>query len=309
MTRARLALPALLLAATGGVLAGCADDDPVTADGAEDAVRDYLESFSDRDYDEVCDAWTEDNQERSIEEWNSTFGGDEPVDTCEQLLRQGVILAEAFGEDLDVEVDSVSSELTGEKTAEVAVEYRDDSGEATFLLVHEDGAWLIDDETDADAAESGSLDEPTVEPSEDVTTVPATPTPVGDPASLAGCTVTITDVDTNAGPELREANEFNDSASARYVMVTYSATYDGSERTADATSDLSWTLTGSDAVVLDPASVVTPSESENAPTEVRPGGTVELQVVFDVDPAIGSSGLLSMSAYTDEGEEYVDFQL
>ena len=301
----RHAFPAACLAIAGATLTGCGGDDPATPEGAEETVRDYLEAFEDRDYDDVCDFWTDDNQERSIKEWNEDFGGDEPVDSCEDMLRQGVLLVEAFGEDLDLSIDSISSEETGKNTAEVTVVYEDESNDdGNFQMVYEDGEWLVDDETDEgeDDAESTDPGEATSEP-------PAEPTAIGVPATLGSWTITVTDVDENAGQELEEANEFNEPAQQQYLMVTFTATYSGTERTADASSDLQWSLTGSDAVVLDPASVVTPYEEQSKPTEVRTGGTVEWQVPFDADPALVTGGLLTVASWTGTTDEYVDFQM
>jgi hypothetical protein len=300
----RPALAAACFTIAGATLSGCGGDDPATPEGAEEAVRDYLAAFEDRDYDDVCDYWTEDNQERSIEEWNEDFGSDEPVDSCEDMLRQGVLLMEAFSEDLDLSIDTISSEETGENTAEVTVVYKDeDSDDGNFQMVYEDGEWLVDDETDEED------DEESTDPSEETSEPPAEPTAIGAPATLGSWTITVTDVDENAGQEIEAANEFNDPAQHQYLMVTFTATYNGTERTADAVSDLQWSLTGSDAVVLDPASAVTPYENQSKPTEVRTGGTVEWQVPFDADPALVTGGLLTVASWTGSSDEYIDFQL
>ena len=300
----RHALSAACLAVAGATLVACGGDDPATAEGAEDTVRDYLAAFEDRDYDEVCDYWTEENQERSIEEWNDDFGSDEPVDSCEDMLRQGVVLVEAFGEELDLSIDTISSEETGDNTAEVTVVYKaEDQDDGNFQMVYEDGEWLVDDETDEEE------DEESTDPGEETSEAPAEPTAIGTPATLGSWTVTVTDVDEDAGQEIEKANEFNEPATHQYLMVTFTATYNGTERSADADSDLQWSLTGSDAVVLDPASVVTPYENQSEPTEVRAGGTVELQVPFDADPALVTGGLLTVSSWSSEADEYVDFQL
>jgi hypothetical protein len=302
----RHAVPAALLAIVGAALTGCGGDDPATPEGAEDTVRDYLAAFEDKDYDEVCDYWTEENRERSIEEWNDDFGGDEPVDSCEDMLRQGVVLVEAFGEELDLSIDSISSEETGDNTAEVTVVYKaEDQDDGNFQMVYEDGDWLVDDETDEEDEEGGESSEP----EEETSAPPAEPTALGAPATLGPWTITVTDVDEDAGQEIKKANQFNEPARHQYMLVTFTATYNGTERTADADFDLNWTLTGNDAVVLEPASVVTAYENRSEPTEVRTGGTVEWQVPFDADPAVVSGGLLSVTSWTGEADEYVDFQL
>jgi hypothetical protein len=306
MPKLRHALPAALLAIAGAALTGCGGDDPATAEGAEDTVRDYLAAFEDKDYDEVCDYWTEENRERSIEEWNDDFGSDEPVDSCEDMLRQGVVLIEAFGEELDLSIDSISSEETGDNTAEVTVVYKaEDQDDGNFQMVYEDGDWLVDDETDEEDGEDGESSEP----EEETSAPPAEPTALGAPATLGPWTITVTDVDEDAGPEIKKANQFNEPARHQYLLVTFTATYNGTERTADADFDLNWTLTGNDAVVLEPASVVTAYENRSEPTEVRTGGTVEWQVPFDADPAVVSGGLLTVTSWTGEADEYVDFQL
>jgi hypothetical protein len=303
-TRRVLTVACLLIAGVG--LTACSGDDPATAKGAEDAVRDYLDEFSDGDYDDACDFWTEENTERSIDEWNETFGADEPVEDCEEMLEQGAVLAEAFGESLGLEIDSISSESTGDDTARVTVDYKhqDDSGD--FLMVYEDGQWLVDDEFDDEGADA------TEEPIEEETTAeaPAEPSSIGEQVTVGDWTITVTDVEENADQTIEKANEFNDPARGQYVLVTYAATYTGGERSADIQWDLTWSFTGTDAKVLDEADAVTPFENEGRPTEARTGGTIDGQAVFDVDPGVYEGGLLSVETYSADGEEeYVDFQL
>jgi hypothetical protein len=306
LIRPALTTACLVLAAAAAT--ACSDDDrPATPEGAEDTVRDYLKAFGDRDYDDACDYWTDDYRDRTIEEWNSDFGGDDPVDSCEDMLRQGVMLAGAFGEELDLSVDSISSEETGEDEVLVTVVYKDeDSDDGEFVMVREDGGWLVNDELDDDEADE---DDASPEPSEETSEPPAEPSAIGTPATLGSWTVTVSDVDLDAGPELGKGNLYNSAARDQYLLVTYSATYNGTERTADVMWDLEWSLTGTDSVVREPSLATTPAENQGKPTEVRTGGTIEWQVPFDVDPTVVEGGLLTVSTWTGEEDVYVDFQL
>ena len=94
------------------------------------------------------------------------------------------------------------------------------------------------------------------------------------------------------------------------MLVTYDATYNGTERTADAWADLTWTLTGSDNQILDVASEVTPADDQEWPSEARKGGTVHQQTVFDVNPAVLTGAILSVEGYdADYNDVYADFAL
>ena len=96
--------------------------------------------------------------------------------------------------------------------------------------------------------------------------------------------MTVTEVVQNANDQIAAANEFNSPPDGQYVLVNYTATYDGSETTSNASFELFLSFAGSDNVVYQPASAVPPADQASAPTEVRPGGTVTLDEVFDVPP-------------------------
>jgi hypothetical protein len=74
-----------------------------------------------------------------------------------------------------------------------------------------------------------------------------------------------------AQPCRRSCSLINEKPKGHYLLVTYEATYNGPERTADARADLSWSLTTNDNRILTPASVVSPAENQEWPTSVRSG--------------------------------------
>lgn len=118
----------------------------------------------------------------------------------------------------------------------------------------------------------------------------------GDPVVVADWEVTIEQVETDADAIIAAANQFNDPPSGRYILVTYEATYTGSDRTADAYMDLYWSFTTADQQVVDEAYAVTPSDTENWTTGVRSGGSARAQIVIDVAPEKISGGFLSVEA-------------
>ncbi|MDT0202519.1 hypothetical protein [Nocardioides sp. AE5] len=293
--------------ALGLVLTACGDgDEPMDAAGAEAAVRDFIDSFNDGDYRDACDRWTEEYEEASIAEWNEDgFGAG--VKTCKQLLTQTDLIMRAFldveeGEDLLV-IEEIEATVDGE-SATVTVDYGD-GDTAGFGLVHVDGRWLIDSDTDEESGldeESGT--EPSASESPDVA-----PSAVGDAIELGDWTVTVTEVVANADDALATANEYNDEPRGQYVLVTYEAVYNGAERTADAASDLTWTFVTPSAEVLDEASQTTPAEAADWTTTVRTGGKARGQALFDVDPTQVEGGTISVETYdVDYDMHYADIE-
>lgn len=131
---------------------------------------------------------------------------------------------------------------------------------------------------------------------------------LGDTVSVGTWDVRVTDVNLNASTEIEKANEFNDRAKGTYVLISFDATYSGSERTADAFWDLTWTFTTSDDQVRNTADAVTPSDSKESPTTARNGGTVSTQVVFDLPPKLVKGGLLTVEGYDDNYDTvYAEF--
>ena len=102
---------------------------------------------------------------------------------------------------------------------------------------------------------------------------------------------------------------FNDPARKgyQYVMADYSAKYTGTERTGNTMFDLRWSFGGTDGQVYDPASVVTPKDKVNAPSEARPGGTVKQQVIFEVPVKAIKGGVVSVESGLVDST-YADFK-
>ncbi|MDR7086594.1 putative lipoprotein YbaY [Aeromicrobium panaciterrae] len=133
---------------------------------------------------------------------------------------------------------------------------------------------------------------------------------VGDLVEVGDWDVRVTKVVLDANSAIEKANEFNEKPKGQYVLVSFEATYNGSERTADIFSDLSWTVTGNDNQVNDSASAVTPADTAEVPTEARKGGTVKGQVVFDIATNLLTGATLSVEGYdADFDTVYADFAL
>lgn len=131
---------------------------------------------------------------------------------------------------------------------------------------------------------------------------------LGDTVVVGDWKVKVTEVNLNADPILAKANMFNDKAKGRFVLVTWEATYTGTERTADVGMDLTWSFTTTDNKIHDEAMAVTPADNQSWPTEARRGGTVKYQSVFDLIPAKTSGGLLTVEGYDDSFDTvFADF--
>lgn len=293
-------------------IAGCGGGDPQTEQGAVDSIDAYFEAYNNNEYGNICDHWSEDYEKKSLEEWNDGFGD---ARNCRSLMKQATAFTRAFYELDDdeaiYEVDEITAEVDGDE-ATVEVTFIDDEP-STYGLAYIDGKWLI--ETNSDDAETGGegtydgdSDAPEASDEEQPEAAPD-PSTIGDTVEVGDWSVTVVGVSANADPAIKKANQFNDSAQGHYVLVDFEATYNGDERTADA-SELTWTFTTSDADVLSEASAVTPKDSEAASTQVRSGGTVRGDAVFDVDPAVYSGGLLSVETYDDDyNTVFVDFAI
>lgn len=131
---------------------------------------------------------------------------------------------------------------------------------------------------------------------------------IDETVNLAGWTVSVSQIDWNADAEIAAANEFNDPAEGRYVMVAYRAVYHGAERKADAQYDLSWSFTTRDNKVHEAVAVVA-TEDVGSTTEVRKNGTATGHVVFDLDPNKTDDGLLSVEEMSNDGSSFADFKV
>jgi hypothetical protein len=302
-SRVLLATPLALVLVT---LAGCGGDESKTARGAEAAVEDFLKQFEDGDYDDACDRLTDNAQQQVVDDWNEF--DEDGVDSCAGAFKAGIALAEMMSED-DEElfaVEGIDVEVDGD-TAVATVDYKDDDDE-DYDLVYEDGTWLIDELGDDDSEEAADDAEDDAEPTDETSEPAAEPSEIGEPSTLGDWTVTVTDVERNADQTLAAPDLYNSDPDHQYVLVTFEATYNGTDRTADA-EQLTWSLSGNDDSVYEVDYQTTPADSENWPTKVRPGGTAESQVVFDVDPSVIDGGLLSVEYYGDDGSSsYVDFE-
>ena len=132
-------------------------------------------------------------------------------------------------------------------------------------------------------------------------------TAIGDLVTIGDWDIRITKVTQDADDIIAGANMFNDKPRGQYVMVTYDATYHGTERTGDVEmGDLWWTFTTPDQKVHETSWQVDPASNQNWPTETHPGGTVRAMEVFDIKGPITPS-LITVEDYMLE--EYADFPL
>ena len=130
---------------------------------------------------------------------------------------------------------------------------------------------------------------------------------LGSTVKVGDWEVKVTKVTKNANRIIKKANMFNDKPDDQYMLVEYTAKYVGEERKESINSDLTWSFTDADQTVLDEASVVTPADDKNRPTEARRGGSVKLDVAFDVDPKLINGGIISVEDAASD--EYADWQL
>lgn len=193
----------------------------------------------------------------------------------------------AAGVGVGVAVKSADDDDSGSNTATEATESSDDAG----------------DEPSEDASEDAG-DEPSEDASEDAGEAPDGTASIGDEITVGDWTVVVTDINTNADSVIARANQFNEAPKGTYVLVSFDATYNGDERTADANWDLQWNATTPDQKIHDQGYQVTPADNDNNQnTEVRPGGTVSSDVVFDLKTVDGS--IIEVS--DTWGEDYADF--
>lgn len=161
-----------------------------------------------------------------------------------------------------------------------------------------------------EAPSAAATEAPSPAATESPSTEVAIPTSfkVGDTALIGDWEVTVTKVTQPTTKQVKAWNQFNDAAKGQFVMANYTAKYVGSERTADVNSSLTWKFGGSDAQVYDSAYVVTSSDGNDAPTEARSGGSLKLDVIFDVPVAAVKGGVITVEGYDEDfDQKYADF--
>lgn len=173
----------------------------------------------------------------------------------------------------------------------VGVAACDDDNEAKVKEKGDGSAKIVDSDND-EAAEPAAEDDNAAQ--------------LGDTVELGDWEVKVTNVQLNGNETIQSANEFNEKPKGQYVLATYEATYVGDDRTSDTMFELTWTYTGSDNQVYEPAPAVTPGDEW--PSEARSGGTVKQDAAFDVPKKAIKGGTLSVETYDDELENiYADF--
>ena len=182
------------------------------------------------------------------------------------------------------------SGCAGEEPAKVTEE-----ANGASVVQEDDSAQVADDEEAEPESEAG--DDSAADTAE-----------LGETVSVGSWDVNVTDVVINANATIAKTNEFNEKPKGQFVLVTYEATYQGSERTADIWADLTWTYSGTDGQIYETDSEVTPADDGVWPTQARQGGTVRGQVVFDLPKDVTRGGILSVEGYDDDFDTvYADF--
>lgn len=120
---------------------------------------------------------------------------------------------------------------------------------------------------------------------------------VGDTVALSNWDLTLIEVVENANNQIVNAWQHNAQPRGQYVLVTYEATYTGSDPIGDPTGDLLWRFDGSDRVVYKQDFQVTQATVEQWPRKVRSGGTARQQVLFDVPSQVIDGGALSIEEW------------
>ena len=203
-------------------------------------------------------------------------------------------------------VSQKSDKDSGSTVVKEAAESAPDtsSDEATEAAADTGSEDLATDEATDTGSEDLATDEATDTGSEDLATDEVTDTAadagtasLGDTVEVGDWSVTVTKVVKNASDLIHQTNEFNDLPKGQYVLVTYEATYNGAERTADVQMDTTWTFTDNASKIHNVADAVAPSDDQEWPYEARTGGTVKQQVTFDLQPGAIEGGILSVEGY------------
>lgn len=160
----------------------------------------------------------------------------------------------------------------------------------------------------SEAAPEDSTTEPP--PTDTTSEQPSPTTEIGELVSVGSWDVRVTKVVKNADAIIEQANEYNEPPRGQFVLVTFEATYNGTDRKASTWVDLTWSFTSADGKISQTASQVTPADNQEWPEEARPGGTVRQQEVFDIPADQISGAVLTVEAYDDNFDTvYSDFPI
>lgn len=293
------------------LLAGCGDGDGSSSGspgaGAVLVVKRYLDAMADGDYDKACSFFTDEYRASTIEEWNESMAneGDE-LDSCAAVGEAGTgfLVALTGGKPGDIwKYEKVEVEVDGSDARATFVLPALDQEADGYALRKVDGTWLISGEIDAEGG-TGTADDSSREDAADSGST-VLEGAIGDDLELGDWTLRIDTVSKDADAELAETWEANEAPKGRYVLVTFEATYRGSERMGDIGSVI-WKLTDSTQQVHDTTwTVTTPGEVAGWATQVRAGGTLRRQVAFDVDPVLLDDAILSVETVDGAFDSHV----
>jgi hypothetical protein len=127
---------------------------------------------------------------------------------------------------------------------------------------------------------------------------------LGQRLSLGDWDVAVTEVDTNANQAVLEADEFSNGPHGQFVLVTYQATYNGPDRSADPEEWIWLFFVGSNRVSYWESLELTPAEARGEISEdVLPGETITDEALFDVPEDVIDGGAISVEVWDSEDED------
>jgi len=130
---------------------------------------------------------------------------------------------------------------------------------------------------------------------------------VGQYALVGDWSFIVTSVERVSDSTVMSWNEYNEPATGQYVLVTWEASYTGTDRTADAYGALSTTFFGADGTVYTEAGVLNEYDAAGASTTVQPGGTVQYANVFDLPVSAIAGGTVSVEDWNTG--DYIEYTL
>jgi len=127
---------------------------------------------------------------------------------------------------------------------------------------------------------------------------------VGEAFTVDDWTVTVTSVKEVSDAQVQSWNPYNEDAAGQYVSVEWTATYNGTDRNADAFMDLFFYFNGTDGTVYEESFIVNEYDADGASTTVQPGGTAKYAATFDVPTGAIDGGTVTVEDLM--GDDWTD---
>lgn len=161
-------------------------------------------------------------------------------------------------------------------------------------------------ETDEPTTESEPEPEPEPEPTSDAPEPPPDgAVPVGTESAVGDWAVTVTTFDDNADEEIKQANQFNEPPSGRYVLATIEATYNGAgEGNLSFGLHMTFKGPGGDEHEDYDCGAVEPNSSISAPP-LKKGDSYTFDTCFDVPIASIEGATMAVNQDFDDATEVV----